>query len=245
MLPLPYNVTVLNARQFRSLAELRTAAEGCSNPALLVVLPEQVPEVLNWLKEKDDLCLSGASEDLLRFRTHRLAVRERVVRGEQPSMDLLTGLTSRRHTLYQLREMTAKQTSQPLSVILGDMDKFKFINDSFGHAVGDKVLCKVAEVLGEHPDLPIVGRFGGDEFMMIVECDENEAMRIAEDVRQQVEAIEFGQRNSDSRLSVTISLGVGTKLAAEPRDLIDNADRALHDGAKADGRNCCVHFSEM
>jgi diguanylate cyclase (GGDEF)-like protein len=119
-------------------------------------------------------------------------------------------------------------------IIMADIDHFKKVNDTFGHCVGDSVLCGVANIFqGCVRKKDIVARFGGEEFCIILhKVSPNQALSIAEVMRQKVESSRFDD------ISVTCSFGV-TSIefnAKESGELIVQADKALYQ-SKYSGRN--------
>ena len=168
--------------------------------------------------------------------------------------DALTGLWNRRY----LNELLAHEIAltyrdlYPLSVIIVDLDCFKIINDTYGHAAGDQVLMRAAEVLKQNVRaIDCVGRFGGEEFLIILSnCDEQEAKEVANRYRSMLEKhpVQIG----DDVIYVTGSFGVTTispsntsqfDLQRNLDQIINMADKALYD-AKNQGRNC-VKFLAM
>jgi diguanylate cyclase (GGDEF)-like protein len=156
---------------------------------------------------------------------------------QQALTDGLTGCYNRRSFEMQLeRDLNlATRMSQPLSLIMLDLDNFKHINDQAGHEAGDVALCMLADNL--HAELRAVdtaARFGGDEFVIILpQANTEGAMLVAERLRKRIEETEvpgFGQ--------VTGSFGVATfPTHASSRDtLVVAADRALYNSKEA-GRN--------
>ena len=154
--------------------------------------------------------------------------------------DALTGLRNRRYIDNELpaRVVDAINDSSPLAVGLLDLDHFKEINDSYSHAIGDQVLCKVAELLNEAAgQTGLAARMGGEEFLMVFE-DANAAERF-ERLRQRIEA--YGWGRIAPKLAVTISIGA-TKLRqgrSTQSALLGQADRYLY-AAKSSGRNRVV-----
>jgi two-component system, cell cycle response regulator len=154
--------------------------------------------------------------------------------------DHLTGLWNRRMILDQLgRELhRAAHEKRSLAVVLVDLDHFKAVNDTHGHAAGDTVLREAAARMRVAlRDYDFIGRYGGEEFLILLPgCDGESARLVAERVRMRVASspIGFGASN----VSITVSLGVawtGTSREAAA-SLIDAADAALY-RAKALGRD--------
>jgi diguanylate cyclase len=156
--------------------------------------------------------------------------------------DALTGIPNRFAWDQRIAESTLrwKQTRQPLCVALWDIDKFKGINDSYGHPVGDKVLQIVARIMARHVrSSDFVARFGGEEFASlfdgIVLAD---ALRLAEKLRATVAGLAFKVR--DAAVPVTISCGITELIDGDTPELaLERADNAMYAAKKA-GRNRCM-----
>jgi diguanylate cyclase (GGDEF)-like protein len=163
----------------------------------------------------------------------------------QTRIDAKTGLlnaaTWQREAAVELAR--AVRTHTPLAVAVADIDHFKNVNDTFGHLAGDQVLRELAHSLqGSLRDYDIVGRFGGEEFTLLLpQTDPSEAAQIAERIRDQIDqrtiTIDDGSREG-FRLRVSISIGVATLNGShrDLNDLIAAADSALYQ-AKNAGRN--------
>ena len=156
--------------------------------------------------------------------------------------DPLTGAGNRRHFDNKLTEMVnAKRRAQtPASMILLDLDHFKAINDVHGHAVGDQILRRVAEIINLRIRVTdSLYRIGGEEFVVLLESQTvDDAAHLAEQLRTIVEANELAPD-----LPVTISSGVAELGDEEsPKEWLHRADQALYE-AKRGGRNS-THVSE-
>lgn len=143
--------------------------------------------------------------------------------------DKLTDIYNRRAIEEQLEEsiVQAQDTGKHLSILLLDLDKFKGINDRFGHLVGDAALMQVASIIrGNIPDKAFPGRWGGDEFLVILpEVSSHKACSIAENIRRIVEAATMEGVN----LSFSVSIGVAScKKDDGKKTLFKRADEALY-----------------
>lgn len=154
--------------------------------------------------------------------------------------DQLTGILNRRGLGEQgaLAYATFRRTGRPVSVIMTDIDRFKFINDEYGHAVGDAALVHFAELLIENRRADdILARVGGEEFAIILQGTELQgALNIAAGLCAKIEA--HSMQIDDITLEMTASFGVAT-LSSEDTclsDTIIRADRALYRSKRA-GRN--------
>ena len=163
--------------------------------------------------------------------------------ADQVVRDAGTGLLNRRYVFETLPDMaeTCGRDGSPLSVILMDLDYFKDVNDTYGHAVGDRVLQVVAAAMSEAAGDTVVARFGGEEFIVLLPgVDASEAAERAEAIRAACAGASVQAREGE--VAVTVSAGVATSTSGdvEPSKLIEAADKALY-AAKHSGRNTtCV-----
>lgn len=159
--------------------------------------------------------------------------------------DGLTGVANRKSFDMMLDRalLEADETSEPLSLIIVDLDHFKAFNDTHGHQVGDKVLRLVAHTMTDSvKGRDTVSRYGGEEFAIILpNTDAKGAGIVAEQIRTSVAAKKLVRRGTDEVLGrITVSLGIATRHADEPKArLITRADSALYE-AKNLGRNQAV-----
>jgi two-component system cell cycle response regulator len=156
--------------------------------------------------------------------------------------DPLTGLWNRGAMLDLLRGETHRyrRTGCPLGVMMGDLDNFKRINDSYGHLVGDTVLREVGSRLSASlRDYDLVGRYGGEEFLAVVPgCNLSDLTVRAENMREAISAAPINTAAGPVRCSISIGV-VATPLedtGLEYETLLRAADQALY-AAKANGRN--------
>lgn len=163
------------------------------------------------------------------------------------SQAMLDGLTciSNRRRFDAVLESEWKRTlrsSSPLSLIMADVDFFKYYNDHYGHAEGDVCLKKVAASLAKTINRPsdLVARYGGEEFVAILpETDERGARSLAEHFRSQVECLQIPHEYSAVSKYVTVSVGVASAVPTPEMtaaDLLKLADDQLY-LAKHEGRN--------
>jgi diguanylate cyclase (GGDEF)-like protein len=167
---------------------------------------------------------------------------------EGATVDRLTGVANRQALLAALftEVERASRYERPLCVAFVDIDHFKAVNDSYGHASGDIVLRGVAQTIAENlRTSDLIGRYGGEEFMLILtETDVEEGAALSEKLRKRVERLQFSVEGNTA-LSVTISIGIvggsGQKLRMET--LVRDADAAMY-SAKSLGRNQTYIFEE-
>lgn len=165
------------------------------------------------------------------------------------TLDALTGFYNRRQLEERLKQevSNAKRQKAPLCGIMTDIDFFKKVNDTYGHAVGDLVLKSIAKIIrGQLREYDIAGRYGGEEFSILLPFTKiNEAQMVAERLRKTIESkvIDISKVNPDSdtkEIQVTLSLGIYEMQADDSdEDLLKKADKALYQ-AKNTGRNKVV-----
>ena len=165
------------------------------------------------------------------------------------TLDALTGFYNRHQLEERMKQevANAKRQHAPLCGIMTDIDFFKSVNDTYGHAVGELVLKTIAKVIrGQLREYDIAGRYGGEEFSILLPFTEiHEAKMVAERLRRAIEnkTIDISKLNPDietKNINITISLGIyELKESDNVEDLIIKADKALYK-AKNTGRNKVV-----
>jgi len=169
--------------------------------------------------------------------------------------DPLTGVNNRRFFDQRLREEVnrAQRNGEPLSCLFVDLDRFKGINDRYGHQAGDRILNEVAKLLSlQMRTSDVLARYGGEEFSILLSATpSSKAVEIAERIRGGVAAQRFKPLD-DAEIEVTLSIGVATlhplsgqtPLKAYGEELVGLADAALFE-AKETGRNRVVCGGEI
>ncbi len=161
---------------------------------------------------------------------------------EAAKTDMLTGLLNRRGFEDAIAKAIkdAQKGTEPLTLIIADLDRFKRINDNYGHLTGDNVLKLLSKLLRKHiKGKDIAGRFGGEEFIMALpETKINGGFALAEQIRTSLEKMRWQSKSSGKDIgTITISLGVAQFNPGEDlNSLIARADKALYT-AKKNGRN--------
>lgn len=157
------------------------------------------------------------------------------------AFDKLTKLYTRKYFENALANAMIK--GDTFSIIMGDIDRFKAVNDRYGHQVGDEVLAKLSEIMLKNlRKTDVCARYGGEEFIMLLpSTDTKGAFRLAEKIRKKIESASIFSHHTP----VTISMGVSTYPTHSTwgKDLIDKADRALY-YAKESGRNNSKIYDE-
>ncbi|HEY0842134.1 GGDEF domain-containing protein [Methylotenera sp.] len=167
---------------------------------------------------------------------------------QMASRDALTGVLNRRRIEEEAVRLRARcmRTGETLAIMMIDIDFFKSINDRYGHPVGDKVLCALADIAQKSIRAEdYFARYGGEEFcMLLTSTNENEALDLAERLR--LAFAEFSLAVGKERLNITVSIGVADSsvVGLEFADLVMAADKALY-CAKEGGRNQVATYSEM
>ncbi len=164
---------------------------------------------------------------------------------ELATLDPLTRLPNRRFLMEQLEKESARMARRgaeqaALCVCMLDIDHFKRFNDTYGHQVGDAVLCAVASSLqGALRQSDVVGRFGGEEFLLLfTECSADCALKVAERVRRAVATVRVPELGAHG--PVTVSMGIALHRPGDDMDdSLRRSDEALYQ-AKAQGRNRVV-----
>jgi len=169
---------------------------------------------------------------------------------EYSRRDPLTGTYNRRHfrDAFEERLQEVVERGRPLALLLGDVDNFKQINDTYGHVAGDDCLRAIAhafhEALSSHEAL--VARFGGEEFVAVLPgLDAQQALQAAEVLRMRIQ--QSPVRTGKHVIRMSISIGVHTvppDRSMTPEEVLRIADEALY-RAKNDGRNCVRHSVVM
>lgn len=180
--------------------------------------------------ENGQVVFDGVLEDVTRQRELEQEL------AYQARSDELTGLANRRYCETQLASELERceRYGQPLSLLMLDLDHFKRVNDEHGHAAGDILLQRVAEVIGHHVrQTDVAARWGGEEFVVLLPSTrETGAARLAEKLREAIGVVTHGDRTG-----VTVSVGYGQYSRGEGRDtFLGRVDGALY-AAKEAGRD--------
>jgi diguanylate cyclase (GGDEF)-like protein len=237
--PLPYVWVTLFVFYFfnRPVALVHLAIMGAAYAMVLVQDSPPENPLDGWIATVFALLVTGYLISIVRDWTGQLMAGL----SEAAHRDPLTGLLNRRgfQEVFDVELERARRADNPLSLVVGDLDRFKRVNDVHGHAAGDAVLTRVADAIrNAKRGFDRAARVGGEEFAILApDCDEHGAYMLAERIRAAVhEAFAV-----DGSSSLTISFGISTHpLHGQSADgLLRTADQALY-AAKRLGRNRSV-----
>jgi diguanylate cyclase (GGDEF)-like protein len=157
--------------------------------------------------------------------------------------DALTGCLNRRSLMRLAGQELARseRTGMPLTVVAIDLDHFKAVNDTFGHAGGDATLCAVVALLQNRLRLvDVVARTGGEEFVLLLpDTDAIAGAKVVEGLRQAIAAMELAYDGRVIRTTMSAGVTQGIPRSDSWTAIMNRADRALY-AAKHGGRNCVV-----
>ena len=158
-------------------------------------------------------------------------------------IDALTGCLNRRALMRLAAQELARseRTGMPLTVVAIDLDHFKSVNDTFGHAGGDATLCAVVALLQDRLRVvDVVARTGGEEFVLLLpDTDAVSGAKVVEGLRQAIDAMELEYEGRVIRTTMSAGVTQGIPRSDSWTAIMNRADRALY-GAKHGGRNCVV-----
>jgi len=214
-------------------ARLREAPDGAELRRAIEHLVEEtrsVRETGHLLQERLDQ--SRMETEALRRELEQLR--------QEATTDALTGLANRKAFQHAFETLAGHSGERHLCLLLVDIDRFKSINDNYGHLVGDKVLRYIANVMRDCiKGKDFVARYGGEEFAVLLpDTPYPGAMAVAENLRRAIEGGRLVRLDTREHIgSVTVSVGVAHYRTNEPfNDFIGRADEALYRSKKA-GRN--------
>jgi len=162
-------------------------------------------------------------------------------------IDMKTGLFNHHYFMTQFNNelVRSHRYDRPLSIIIGDLDLLRNINNTYGHLAGDEVLKGVADILKQTVrEYDLVARFGGEEFAILMpEADIEAAIERAEYIRKAIESARFVVATSVEPIKATMSFGISKRENFEQsvEEIIHNADTALY-RSKLDGRNTSLAY---
>ena len=223
--------------RIRSVLCVPVIIEG--DVAALIYVYKTDPTARPFDQHDIQLAVAISNQTALTIQRANLLERSRILE-QKVNFDSLTGLHSREHflNLSELEFRRAQRFQHPLTIIMLDIDQFKQVNDTFGHIVGDQVLQVVAKrCMKQLRDIDLVGRYGGDEFIiLLVETDSNGGLKVTERIHQFIAGVPI--ETERGQLNITVSMGIATLSKECPNlaTLLDRADHAMYVAKKA-GKN--------
>jgi diguanylate cyclase (GGDEF)-like protein len=209
-----------------------------------MIVYSDVIGVINVTNKKKGKEFTGEDVEMLKAVADQAAVAvNKAQLWDMAVTDSLTGLYVRRYFMVKLQEEIhrAERYNKRLSVIMADLDRFKKINDTYGHDAGDRALKTISTFLQKNiRDVDAIARYGGEEFVMLIpDADKEAAFCLAERLREGLAKVKL-----EDLAPVTISLGIATYPSdgTDLEELIKRADAAMYE-AKQQGRNKAVKFS--
>ena len=210
-----------------------------------MVVYDEVIGVINVTNKKKGKQFSNQDIKMLKAIADQAAVAvNKAQLYDMAVTDSLTGLYVRRYFMVKLQEEIhrAERYKKLISIIMVDLDKFKDINDTYGHDAGDRALETISQFLRKNiRDVDAIARYGGEEFVMLVpDADKEAAYGLAERLREELAGIKL-----DNLPPITVSLGIATfpTDGTEVEDLIRKADAAMYEAKRA-GRNISVKYAD-
>jgi diguanylate cyclase (GGDEF)-like protein len=244
----------ITTRLVRPVEVLCDGARRIADGDLDIEVPEshsddeigQLTRIFNDMARRlrDDQVEIEAGHRKLREQNQALQAANEVL-AQLSITDGLTKLHNHRffqdHLTRELKRVS--RTGESLSLLLIDIDDFKALNDQHGHAVGDEVLERIAQVMNATTrESDLLARYGGEEFVVLAATDLEGAVRLAEKLRMAIEEAPMGTCEHGNTLRVTVSIGV-SRFKGDRKAFFRDADRALY-AAKAAGKNCVVVDAE-
>ncbi len=191
------------------------------------------------LKAGDDFITKPISDSTLLTTVYARAQRARMV-SDALARDSLTGLLKHADIKEQLEleAERAKRSHAPVSVAMIDIDHFKNVNDSYGHACGDNVIRALSNMLRQRlRKVDRLGRYGGEEFVAVLPgCNSDDAYQLLESIREAFNALQFSSGGQQFHCSFSAGISACEADAWADEELLERADRALY-RAKQSGRN--------
>ncbi len=248
------SLTLSDYDGLRLCSQLRSLESTRQTPLLAIVEEGDTPRLVRALdmgvndylvRPVDRNELVARCRTQLRRKRFQDYLRDKFQQGlELAITDSLTGLYNRRYMESHLAAMVQDglQNHKPVSILIFDIDFFKSVNDTHGHAAGDTVLKEFAQRISQNVrGVDLACRMGGEEFVVVMpDTDLSYAMMVAERLRQRIGEIPFKVEDR-LELNVTVSIGIGVVEAAGDtgEKVLERADAALY-RAKRDGRNRVV-----
>ncbi|MFV0626287.1 MAG: diguanylate cyclase [Alphaproteobacteria bacterium] len=194
----------------------------------------------NTIDYNHDIAVYLAFQDITSRKNREILLKNQATR------DPLTSLFNRRYFEEEVKQRISKSIANDsyFAVFMLDVDRFKKVNDTYGHKVGDTVLIEIANTtVNALRNNDIIARYGGEEFVVFLNvADKEKARAVAERLRETIAGLKIPTDNEGEFISVTISIGIATsQVSKDMATLIKMADTALYK-AKNNGRNRTEFF---
>ena len=222
--------------------------------AVMAPVLDSEGEILNFIAVKEDITARKEAEANLRNANTQLEAQLKEIEQlqhtlrEQAVRDALTGLHNRHYLNETLSHelARAKRSGYFICFAMIDIDRFKSINDKYGHATGDKVLIDLANQLLKYSRTgDIVCRYGGEEFLIVLPNTGVEAAaQIAERWRATIQESKIVENDADIKISISCGISEFPTNASTEAEALEKADKALY-AAKYNGRNQVVLWSKI
>lgn len=205
-----------------------------------ITRPFYVQELLERIRTHIDL--KKSKEKLKSYITKLEENNKKLL--EISKLDYLTEIANRRYMTERLKEeiQRYKATNRKFSLILGDLDNFKKLNDTFGHESGDQIIQKITKIIKfALRESDLASRWGGEEFLILLpDTEKAEAQKVAERIRNNIQNFNFDLKNNQVRMTITVGVTeFNDSISLEEN--ISNADKAMYMGKK-NGRNTVVYI---
>jgi len=246
---LAYKITLAITAPIEALSlGARKISEGQTH--YQIPLPANSNDELGLLTQTFNDMMEKLRSSQLEIEQDRIRLAEKNEELQQANeilaqLSITDGLTKLHNHRYFQDHLTREikrvsRTKAPLALILLDIDDFKLLNDSHGHAAGDEVLTSLASIMTDSArESDLIARYGGEEFVVLMpNTDLAGAVHLAEKIRMAVESTRLIIGDNMKPIEITISLGVAI-FDGNRREFFGEADRALY-RAKAAGKNCVI-----
>ncbi len=233
---------MLRAKPFFKNTVLMLLAEEENLPMVIKGMEHGINDYFMYPVDKSEL--QARVKTQLRRKQYQDNLRTELEESvDLSTKDGLTGLFNRRYFDIHIKQMTekARESGHKMCMMMLDMDHFKQVNDTYGHPAGDAVLKSLAKTLKNSFRITdLISRYGGEEFVVLLNADIKDGTQIAEKTRAAIEAVDFIIPDQDEPLKKTTSIGIAEFSPEESvADLISRVDKALYE-AKDTGRNKVV-----
>jgi len=239
------DIRVFDATKWNSFEEARENYSGLRFPSFILSRDEDVTQWLESLSGDHGVCSASMIDGQLPILLVRMGSRnyERGKLLHRSFLDPLTRILPRVELNRRLDfELAITVSGEPLAVLFIDLDKFKMVNDSYGHQAGDYVIRRTAKFLKEAlRETPNVFRTGGEEFAVLMRMNQTQAIALGEYIRKEIE--DFVYIYKEQEIRITASIGIAINNGQMDKDsFLKAADNAMYQ-AKSLGRNKVIDYA--